>query len=465
MRTIKFDLISPTASIWRARSKGSTRGPRVFRFSMLPSLSVAASMPPGVETRIIDENVEPVDFDTDADLIGISFMTFNAPRAYEIAARFRDRGKTVVFGGFHPTFLPCEAIAHCDAVCIGEAEYNVPLMIEDFRAGRLQPIYRSERVDLADLPPIPRNLLQPKRYLTPNVLQATRGCPYRCKFCSIAAFHGYEIRTRPVEAVVDELSGMGRQVVFMDDNIIGDRDYALSLFNAMIPLGKRWFSQCGIHMADDEELLRAAVRSGCGGLFVGLESLSQANLSGWTKGPNRAAEYVRQVETLHENGIAVYAGFVFGSDGDSPDVFRRTLAFLDEARIDALQATRLTPFPGTPLFDEMDQAGRIFDRDWSHYDFGHVVFEPLHMSRETLDLGVAWISREFYSRRRVARRVARELGYLAPSSILRGTVPLNLGYRARFSRNGTLEKGARFAASGVQTGPPAPRSNLTRPGD
>jgi len=446
MDTLKFDLISPTAAIWRARRKGKTRGPRVFRFSMLPSQAVAASMPPGVETRIIDENVEPVDFETDADLVGISFMTFNAPRAYEIADRFRDRGKTVIFGGFHPTFLPYEAIQHCDAVCIGEAEYNVPRMIADYRAGKLQPIYRSEPVDLADLPPAPRDLLQTRRYVSPNVTQATRGCPYRCKFCSIAAFHGYQIRTRPVEAVLDELRGLGRHVVFMDDNIIGDRDYALELFEAMAPLKKRWFSQCGIHLVDDAELLRAAVRSGCGGLFVGLESLSQENLSRWTKGPNRAAEYVRQIRRLHDHGIAVYAGFVFGSDDDSPDVFRRTLDFLDEARVDALQATRLTPFPGTPLHEEMDRAGRIFDKDWSHYDFAHVVFEPLRMSREQLDLGVAWISREFYSRRRVARRLARELGYLAPSSILRGCAPLNLGYRVRFARNGTLAKGRQFAA-------------------
>ncbi len=448
MNDLKFDLISPTASIWRAQRKGGTRGPRVFRFSMLPSLAVAASMPDGVETRIIDENVEPVDFDTDADLVGISFMTSNAPRAYELAARFRDRGKTVIFGGYHPSFLPHEAIGYCDAVCVGEAEINVPRMIADFRAGKLQPIYRSAPVDLADLPLPSEDLLQRRHYLTPNVLQATRGCPYRCKFCSIAAFHGYQIRTRPVDAVLDELRRLGRQVVFMDDNIIGDRDYALDLFNAMIPLHKRWFSQCGIHIADDPELLRAAVRSGCGGLFVGLESLSQENLSNWTKGPNRAAEYMRQVQLLHDNGIAVYAGFVFGSDGDSPTVFRKTLDFLDEARIDVLQATRLTPFPGTPLFDEMDQAGRIFDKDWSHYNFGHVVFEPLHMSRETLDLGVAWVSRQFYSRRRVARRLVGEVRYLAPSSIVRGTVPLNLGYRVRFARNGVFEKGSRFAGEG-----------------
>jgi radical SAM superfamily enzyme YgiQ (UPF0313 family) len=459
MDTLKLDLISPTASIWRAHEKDRPRGPRVFRFSMLPSLSVAASMPAGVATRIIDENVEPIDFDTDADLIGISFMTFNAPRAYDIAARFRARGKTVIFGGYHPTFLPHEAVQHADAVCIGEAEYNVPRMIEDFRAGRLQPFYRSALVDLADLPVPPRDLLPRRRYLTPNVLQATRGCPYRCKFCSIATFHRYRIRTRPVVAVIDELRTLGRHVVFMDDNIVGDREYALRLFEAMIPLRKRWFSQCGIHITEDEELLRLAVRSGCGGLFVGLESLSQRNLNGWTKGPNRARDYVRQVRRLHSQGIAVYAGFVFGDDGDTPDVFRKTLEFLDEADIDALQATRLTPFPGTPLFDEMDREGRIFDKDWSHYDFGHVVFEPAHMSRDTLDLGVAWISRQFYSRRRVARRFRRELGYLAPSTIARGTGPLNLGYRIRFSRNGTLAKGARFVVPSDASGrrPPADR--------
>jgi radical SAM superfamily enzyme YgiQ (UPF0313 family) len=242
MDTIKLDLISPTASIWRAQKRGVPRGPRVFRFSMLPSLAVAAAMAPEVETRIIDENVEPVNFDTDADLIGISFMTYNAPRAYELAARFRGRGKTVIFGGFHPTFMPEEAIQHCDAVCIGEAEYNAPRMIADFSAGRLESFYRSPPVDLADLKVPPRHLLQRRRYLTPSVLQATRGCPFRCKFCSIAAFHRYQIRTRPVEAVLEELRGLGRHVVFMDDNIIGDRDYALQLFEAMIPLKKRWFA-------------------------------------------------------------------------------------------------------------------------------------------------------------------------------------------------------------------------------
>jgi len=445
MDKIKFMLINPTSPLWRAREGERPRGPRVFRFSMLPSLCVAASMPPEVDTIIVDEDVEPINFDTDADLIGISFMTSNAPRAYEIADRFRlEKGKPVIFGGYHPSFMPQEAIQHADAICIGEAEYNVPRMMADFMAGRLQPFYRSKLVDLADLRVPDRSLIRKRAYVTVDVLQATRGCPHRCKFCSIAAFNRYRIRTRPVEEVVEELKTLGRYVIFMDDNIIGDRDYAAELFSAMIPLGKLWFSQCAIHIAYDEELLRLAVRSGCRGLFVGFESLSQENLRNWRKHGNRAKDYLRVVQTLHDAGIGVYAGFVFGSDSDTPGIFETTVEFLFEAQVDALQATRLTPFPGTRLFDEMEAEGRIFDKDWGHYDFSRVVFEPLHMSPETLHRGTAWVLREFYARPRVSRRFWKELTYLRPAAFMRVAVPLNLGYRARLSRNGTFELGGTF---------------------
>ncbi len=409
---------------------------------MLPSLQVAAAMPPDVTTRIVDEDVEPIDFDTDADVIGVSFMTFNAPRAYEIGDTFRRNGKLVLFGGYHPTFMPEEAIQHADAICIGEGESNVPRMMADLQAGHLERFYRSDLVDLRGLPPPDRRLVRRRAYITPDALQATRGCPYHCKFCSIAAFHRYRIRTRPVEEVIDELRSLGRHIAFMDDNIIGDRDYAMQLFAAMIPLRKQWFSQCGVGIAYDEPLLRLAARSGCRGLFVGLESLSQASLHGWRKQTNRARDYARVVRTLHDAGIGVYAGFVFGSDGDTPEIFPTTLEFLLDANVDALQATRLTPFPGTPLYDEMEQQGRIVDRDWSHYDFGHVVFEPRHMSVETLDWGAAWILRQFYARRHVARRLWKGLGYLSQAAFWRVGVPLNIGYRRRLSADGTFERGA-----------------------
>ncbi|MBM3214083.1 B12-binding domain-containing radical SAM protein [Candidatus Poribacteria bacterium] len=443
-REVRFVLICPTSPYWRTTKAGKHRGARAFRFSMLPSLYVAASMPPYVQTRIIDEDVEPIDYDIEADLVGVSFMTFNAPRAYEIGDRFRAKGIPVIFGGFHPSFLPEEAIQHADSVCIGEAESNVPKMMEDFAAGRLQPFYDGGPADLSGLPVPDRNLIRRSSYITPDVMQATRGCPYRCTFCSVAAFSRYTFRKRPVDEVVDELRGLGGNVLFMDDNIIGEPDYAKELFAAMIPLKKRWLSQCSIRLASDAELLRLASASGCCGIFIGIESLSQDNLTAWNKHVNRAKDYVRAIEQIHQAGIGVYTGVVFGMDWDTPDVFRQTLEFLDTARVDALQATILTPFPGTPLFDEMDRAGRIVDKDWGHYDFGHVVFDPVHMSPETLKTGMDWVSSQFYSRRRVARRLVRAFGYLPPSVVLRAIAPLNLGYRLRHRAFGTFERGRTF---------------------
>lgn len=450
MRTLKYLHINPTNPLWQVKRSGDRpHGLRVFRFSMLPSLYVAAAMPPYVETRIIDEEVEPIDFDTDADLIGISFMTFNAPRAYDVADRFRlKHAKPVIFGGYHPTFMREEAIQHADAICIGEAENNVPRMIADFAAGTLKPFYESPLAELHGLAIPDRTLIRQSAYITPDVLQATRGCPYRCNFCSIAAFHKSAFRTRPVDDVVEELQTLGRFVIFMDDNLIADREYAKALFAAMVPLKKQWFSQCGIAITYDRELLELAARSGCRGLFVGFESLSQENLSAWRKPVNRARDYRRAIDALHEAGIAVFAGFVFGMDHDTPKVFEQTLSFLLDAQVDVLQATNLTPFPGTPLFDEMDRQGRIFDKDWRRYDFGHVVFEPLQMSPETLERGTAWVLWQFYERKPILRRLWRALGYLDPVTLLRAVAVLNLGYRRRFQMSGMSEKGRRFVPPG-----------------
>ena len=445
MDRIKFLLINPTSPLRRARTGVRLPSPRVFRFSMLPSLYVAASMPPNVETQIIDEDIEPIDYETDADLIGLSFMTYNAPRAYEIADRFRrERGKPVIFGGYHPTLLPEEAIRHANAVCVGDAEPSVPLMIEDFMAGRLKPIYRSKPLPLNGLSIPDRDLIRKRDYAPIDVIQATRGCHYKCSFCAVAAFHQYRFRTRPVDEVIEELKTLGPNILFMDDNITGDRNYAKQLFSQMIPLGKRWFSQCGIGIALDDELLQLASRSGCEGLFIGFESLSQHSLRSWKKRGNVGKDYLVAIRKLHQARIAVFAGFVFGDDDDTLDVFLRTLNFLLKANVECLQATRLTPFPGTPLFEEMDQQGRILDRDWSHYDFGHVVFEPKHMSREQLDNGVAWVQREFYARRRVTRRVWQSLSYLDSGVVLRAVLPLNLGYRRKMVVDGTFQRGAAF---------------------
>jgi radical SAM superfamily enzyme YgiQ (UPF0313 family) len=366
-------------------------------------------------------------------------MTFNAPRAYEIADKFRkDKRKTVIAGGFHPTFLPIEALEHADAVCVGEAENIVSTMVEDFQNGRMKSVYRSAPVDLGSLRVPDRSLIRRSLYAVPDALQATRGCPQRCKFCSITEFFGHKFRVRPVEKVIAELETLRNFVLFLDDNIATDAGYAKELFRQMIPLKKRWFSQCSIRIAYDDELLDLAARSGCRGLFIGFESVIQENLKGWGKNFNRAHDFDWAVRKIHAKGIGVMAAIVFGDDGDTRDIFRATLDFLLTSNVDALQATLLTPFPGTPLFEEMDRAGRIVDKDWAHYNFRHVVFEPKNMSREELERGKNWVLHEFYSIRSVGLRFAREVGYLSPSTIARVTVPLNLGYRTRLTADGTF---------------------------
>lgn len=438
---IKFLLINPAAKQWRAAEwKSPPLRTRIFRYAMLSSLSVAASMPENVLTRIVDEETEPVDFDTDADLIGISFMTFNAPRAYEIADTFRlQKGKPVILGGYHPSCLPEEAIRHADAVCIGEAEPVMPQLIRDFQNHCVQHFYSNGLADLALLRIPDRGLLRQGLYAAVDAIQATRGCPQACTFCSITSFFHHRFRTRPVESVIEELRSLGKRILFLDDNLTADADYAKDLFAHMIPLRKHWFSQCSVTIADDQELLDLAAASGCKGLFIGFESLEQKNLTAWKKVFTRASDYRRAIDRLHEAGIGVYAGIVLGHDHDTPESFKRTLEFLQESRIDALQATILTPFPNTPLFKDLERQGRIIDWDWAHYDFRHVVFEPLQMSRQMLQAGHDWVLGNFFSAGSVLRRIIGQWSYLELSTIARVTIPLNIGYRMRLKTDGTWD--------------------------
>lgn len=437
---MRFILINPSAEEWRAKPgiKPYSRS-RMFRFSMLTSLSVAASLPPDVEVRIIDEETEVIDFDLEADLIGISCMTFNAPRAYEIADIFRSqKGKKVILGGFHPTFLPDEALKHCDAVCIGEAEKVMPQIIQDFQTACLRRKYQADGVDLSTLVFPQRQLVYANRYLWADPIQATRGCRNTCTFCSITAFHHNEFRQRPIANVLDELRTLKQNILFLDDNLTTDPEYAKELFTQMIPLGKKWSSQCCISICNDDELLELARKSGCIGLFIGLESISQVALQAWKKDCNKADQYRQAIQKLHDQGMGIYAGIVLGTDDDDRSVFANTLEFLLQTKVDALQATIMTPFPGTPLYDKLDSEKRITDKDWSHYDFKHVVFEPKHMAKDELCRGHQWILNRFYSRFNILGRVLSQFSYLPWQTVCYACFPLNLSYRFRLSRNGIL---------------------------
>jgi radical SAM superfamily enzyme YgiQ (UPF0313 family) len=429
---MKILLLLPAAPNLRVTAQ-DPRVPRraMLRFSILPLTTVAAITPRGHEVAVLDENVQPLDFAADVDLVGISFMTALAPRAYEIAARFRRRGVLTVAGGFHPTFLPDEAARHFDAVVVGDAEALWPRVVEDAARGRLQKFYRHEtRPDLCLTPPPRRDLMAAtaSHYATINAVQTGRGCTHGCRYCSVTAFHSRTHRSRPLENVLAELKGIPRGFIFVDDNIIADRDYARELFRAMLPLGKRWVSQSSIEIADDPELLALARAAGCRGLFIGVETTSPANLAAVNKSFNDAASCPSRIRRIRRAGIGVIAGIIVGMDGDDPGVFERTLRFLDRTRIDSLQLNIMTPLPGTPLFNDFQAAGRVRSLDWSLYDFRHVVISPAMMTAAQLQDGADWLYNQFYRLDRVILRALRTLWTAGPVPALI-SLKLNLTYR------------------------------------
>lgn len=403
---MKILLIAPASGKWRQVGRRRLFNGRTFRFSMLSLLRVAAETPAGHQLKIVDEQVDAIPWKEPWDLVGITCMTALAPHAYELAAQFRERGTRVVLGGMHPTLCPEEAQEHADAAVAGEAEDLWPRVVQDAAAGCLQPLYRSAtRASLAQLKPAPRHLLPAGHYATVQAVEATRGCPHQCEFCSISACHQHEQRRRPIEEVAAEIARLpGKFFILIDDNFSANPVYAQALMEALIPLKKRWISQSTLEAAQDPTFVERAAQSGCIGLFVGLETFSQTNLGSVSKSFHRVEVYRQTIERLHTHGIGVEAGIIFGLPGDTAEVFGRTLQALDELRIDAIQVSIFTPLPGTPAFARMED--RILDRNWAHYDFHHVVYEPERLSAEALQAGHDWITREFYRPWRMARRLA-----------------------------------------------------------
>ena len=422
-------LIAPASGHWRGLGRRRLFNGRTFRFSMLSLLSVAALTPEGHTIRLVDEQLDEVPWDEPVDLVGITVMTATAPRAYELCRRFREHGVPVVVGGFHPTFNVEEALEHATAVVAGPAADAWPAAVEDAARGQLKPVYHGN--PHAPVPQeLPRHLLNPRGYVSLQTCYATLGCRNQCAFCSITAFYEGQRYQRDIGDIVRHLAGFGdRFFMFIDDNLTQDRDYALRLFRAIAPLKKLWATQASVEIADDPELLAAMTDAGCVGVFIGLESFSEHALCSQNKTIRPPGYYRDAVQTLHRHGMVVEAGLIFGFDGDGPDVFESTLAMLDDLGIDVMQASILTPLPGTPLFAEMRH--RIVDLDWSHYDYKWAVFEPARMSRTDLMAGLEWINKRFYSPARILRRLARWL--TMPRGLGRFHIPLllNVAYWGR----------------------------------
>jgi len=357
----------------------------------------------------------------------------------------------VVMGGMHPSALPEEAAEHADAVVIGEAENQWPRVFADFAAGRPQQFYRAEeRPQLTNLPIPRRDLLHTNRYLTVNLVQTARGCPYACSFCSVTPVFGRCYRFRPVPEVMEEIRTLrSRWVGFPDDNIVASRRRAKELFEALIPLKLRWVGQGDLSMAKDEELLGLMARSGCMAMYIGLESLSQESLAAARKRVNLGVDYEEAIGKIHRHGIDIIGSFVFGLDPDGPDVFRRTVEFAERTKLGVAQFAVLTPFPGTPLYDQLRTEHRITNPDWSQYTMSKVVYRPLNMTAAQLREGRRYAYRRFYSRRSILRR----------SFVWRGgggkwvlRVAVNASYR-RLHRGGKItgripgERATRYATS------------------
>lgn len=383
---------------------------------LIPTLTlpyIAGLTPPHWETLFADDNHGEVNFDTPADLIAISVNTMSALRAYALADTFRARGYTVVMGGWHVTFCPDEAADHADAVVVGEADDTWLSLLEDFEQGRLKRRYTSRNdTDLGNYPRVRRDLLDGRSYFTKNLVQATRGCPYRCSFCSVSTINP-KYRRRPIPDVVAEIAGLtGPLLFFIDDNLFIHRKYTRDLFRALIPLKKKWIGEASINMADDPELLDLAVASGMIGLLVGFESVIPDSIHEMNKHRTNAADrYKAQIHALQRRGVGVLAMFTFGFDHDTPDVFEKTLAFCEEADIFGASFGILTPFPGTPTHQKLVAQGRLLTRDWRLYDLQHLVFDLPGWTPGDLEAKLRETEGRYYGWRAFLRRTWRLLKY------------------------------------------------------
>jgi len=361
---------------------------------------LAAQTPADVKITLSDERLEPIPYDEPADLVAITVETYNARHSYQIAARYRQRGVPVVMGGYHPTFLPQEALQFADAVVISDAEGVWEQVVRDAREGTLQKLYRAPQPQpLAGLG-FDRGIFRGKRYAPIPLVQYGRGCRYACEFCSIRAFYGTNLRQRPVCEVVAEIESLDRRHIFLvDDNIFVDVPKAEELFRALVPLNIRWSCQISIDVAGNEPLMRLLEKSGCTTAVVGFESLDARNLRQMRKAWNlRAFDFDTAVRKFRDRGIMIYASFVFGYDHDTADSFDRCLEFALRSKFYLANFNPLTPMPGAALYERLRSEGRLLhDRWWlaPNYRYGQATFRPRGMTPDELTEGCFRARRQF----------------------------------------------------------------------
>jgi radical SAM superfamily enzyme YgiQ (UPF0313 family) len=376
---------------------------RPIKYSLFPPLglaTLAAYLGPDDEAEIVDDHVMTLSTDDAPDLVVIQVYITNARRAYAIADGYRARGVRVALGGLHVTALPEEAAAHADHIFLGPGEATFPAFLADLSAGTPAPRYISTaRRTLAGLPPVRRDLIDRRRYLVPNSIVVTRGCPQHCDFCYKDAFFagGRGFYTQAVDDALTEIERLpGRHLYFLDDHLLGNRPFAEGLFAGMEGMGRLFQGAATVDSILRGDLVERAARAGLRSLFVGFETFSPANLRASNKKQNLATDYAKVTERLSALGIMINGSFVFGMDDDDETVFDRTVNWAVEHGITTATFHIMTPYPGTRLHAAMEAAGRITTRNFDLYDTRHVVYRPARLSPEALKAGYDRAYRDFY---------------------------------------------------------------------
>ena len=405
---MKIGLISPKGNFWGNNryfqkywhNNPDSASQRSYWTGLSSGLLVIAALTPEkYEVELADENLDVVDFEKDYKLVGISCMTQQATRAYEIADEYRRRGKKVVLGGIHPTVMPDEAKLHADSVVIGEVEYLWGKILVDFENNRLQDFYRAEKLVNMKDSPVPRfDLLDPKKYSS-IWIQTSRGCPHNCNFCAASKVYGKKYREKSNEQIIGELQYCMKvfknsRYYFSDDNFFVNKRKKYELLEKMLPLKIRWGATTDISIAEHEELLELAYKSGCNTVLIGFESLSGANLESIDKAKwkfNYREKYQEYIQKIQSYGIGILGAFIVGFDGDDSSAFDSIAEFINETHLYGAQVMILTPFPGTDLRDTLEKEGRITGNNWSNYTAFDVNYLPGKLSKDELERGVVQI--------------------------------------------------------------------------
>ncbi|MCP4265024.1 MAG: B12-binding domain-containing radical SAM protein [Candidatus Brocadiaceae bacterium] len=427
-------------------------------FALPLALTTVASLTqPDVDINIIDEEIEPVNFDIEADIVALTAMTCKAKRAYQIADEFRQRGRYVIMGGIHASMMPDEALEHVDTVIVGEAEPIWKQVVDDYKNNKIQRLYRSEGfVDISETPLPRRDLIKNEAYSL-HMMQTTRGCPFQCNFCSVQKFNGRKVRLAGLEKVRKDLENIieinksqidasrsklvdinGKkydgviQLFITDDNFTINKNHAIEVCNVLKEVADKhnikfsWVTHADVSVVENDELLKLLSDAGCRRLFVGFESLEDANLNLIHKHCKKSEGYSEAIKKIYSYGIDIIASFVIGNDHDTTESLNRLVDFARENYLINILISILTPYPGTDLYFELEKENRILSKDWDCYDFGNVVYQPKELSVDELLQFQNELFTKFYDIKSMhSMLLARDKGLFVDKDMLFFEKPVN----------------------------------------